>query len=422
MKPMPFIQSAVLLACALSLSGCWSVAVLGEAVKSSDSDGGLTDGSTGDSSTDDAGTSALACTTNQLDLLIMMDDSGSMRPEQQLLSTNLPKLVKMLTTGDILLNDVEGDASTHADNVRAFTSLHVAFVTSDMGTAGYAIPGCDHQPYGDDGVMRNEGDITAVGCTATYPRFLEFTTGGATTEAFAQEAVCIGHVGTTGCGFEQQLDSVLKALTPSTSPIRFFNNTTGHGDESATNNGFLRQDSVLAVLMITDEEDSSVQNPNIFNPSDQGVMDAMASGVALNIIGHFPPTDTYLYPVSRYIAGLKSLRSSTQPPVVFAAFTGVPTDLVSADGATNYDAILSDSRMQYSMSSTDNSKLTAACSVTFMEAGGAQDLRSADPERRLVEVAQGFGANGLVRSICEGDMSASFTALAKKIGGTACPL
>ena len=352
---------------------------------------------------------------DKVDLLFMVDDSGSMRPEQQILATNFPRMIQILVTGDRMLNDVAGHPETMTDNFPPVKDLHLGVVTCDMGTAGYAIPGCNHQPYGDDGVLRTAGDTSTSGCMASYPHFLSYPNGSESPTAFAMDFACVAKVGTSGCGFEQQLESPLKALTPATSPIRFFNNTTGHGDDPATNNGFLRSDSIVAIVVITDEESSDVQNPNIFNPADPGVMQAMANGVSLNIIGHFPPTDSYLYPTDRYVNGFQALRPNNPDLVIFAGITGIPLDLVPSSGGENYDAILADPRMQYAISATDNSKMKPACSVTFNEPGGAMDMRSADPERRLVQVAKGFGSNGTIQSICQTDFSPALDVIVSKI-------
>jgi hypothetical protein len=46
-----------------------------------------------------------------------------------------------------------------------------------------------------------------------------------------------------------------------------------------------------------------------------------------------------------------------------------------------------------------------------MSAGGA-----ADPPRRIVQVARGFGANGLVQSICQADFTPALDAIVAKLG------
>ncbi len=88
---------------------------------------------------------------------------------------------------------------------------------------------------------------------------------------------CISELGTGGCGFEQQLESPLKALSPKTfedaagnplfNPMRFISTTEsgtwGKGDvprAQGGNLGFLRPDtdaspSLVVVVAVTDEDD-----------------------------------------------------------------------------------------------------------------------------------------------------------------------
>ena len=63
------------------------------------------------------------CAATDVDLLFMIDNSGSMREEQENLIRELPRMVRVLTTGDR-----EGDGTQDFAPVR---SLHVGFVTSE---------------------------------------------------------------------------------------------------------------------------------------------------------------------------------------------------------------------------------------------------------------------------------------------------
>src|SRR5688572_12161461 len=65
---------------------------------------------------------------DQLDLLFVIDNSQSMREEQEKLKVQLPRLVKILTTGDL---DQDGDAE-----FQPVRSLHLGVISSNMGTLG----------------------------------------------------------------------------------------------------------------------------------------------------------------------------------------------------------------------------------------------------------------------------------------------
>src|SRR5204863_293336 len=82
--------------------------------------------------------------------------------------------------------------------------------------------------------------------------------------------------------------------------------------------GFLRDNSVLAVVIFTDEDDASVSNADIFDqdipftPNDPNVRCA------------FNPD--YLWPIDRYVDGIRSVEPEPDRLVVIS-LVGVPVDL-----------------------------------------------------------------------------------------------
>jgi hypothetical protein len=111
------------------------------------------------------------------------------------------------------------------------------------------------------------------------------------------DIACVAAMGTGGCGFTQPLEAALKAVTPTTSSITFAMGTVGHGD--GVNAGFVRPDSLLVVLVLTDEDDCSALDPDLFNPSS-----ARYTG-ALNLRCFMYPEA--VHPMSRYEDGLFAL-------------------------------------------------------------------------------------------------------------------
>src|SRR5262249_38392704 len=95
--------------------------------------------------------------------------------------------------------------------------------------------------------------VGGTGCMASYPHFLQFTAGTTDPTQYGADFTCLARTGTAGCGFEQQLDAMLKAVLPQTDPTIFAEGTHGHGDEA--NAGFLRTDSLIVLFVITDEDD-----------------------------------------------------------------------------------------------------------------------------------------------------------------------
>jgi hypothetical protein len=376
---------------------------------------------------------------DKVDILFMVDNSGSMREEQASLRKEFPKLIQTLTTG------MRPDGSKFS----AARDLHLGVVSSDMGLVGIPdIAGCENG-FGDDGIMLNTPNREISGCQASYPRFLSYLSGTNDPMQTATDFACIASLGTEGCGYEQQLESVLKALWPSVdidpktgnpiepNRIQFLRDSNGfgalgHGDQE--NVGFMRNDptqglSLLAIILVTDEEDCSSGTTEHFlpakylDPSDPRVMQDPNLRCFHN--------KGNLYPLERYIDGYKHLRPGNENLVIFGAIVGVPPELVeTADyAAVNwkkdterdafYQRILDDPQMQERPDPTrtpeQGGNLIPSCNVTGRGV--------AYPPRRIVEVARGFGENGAVFSICQEDLGPAVDAIIALIAerlGTVC--
>ncbi|HKP57805.1 MAG TPA: hypothetical protein VJV78_13830 [Polyangiales bacterium] len=359
---------------------------------------------------------------DKLDLLFVVDNSQSMAEEQAALNLQFPRLIKTLTSG------MRADGRPFP----AVRDMHLGVVSSDMGLAG--IPnafGCDING-GDDGVLQHKGGA-GPNCAATYPSFLSFERGVSDPDRVANDFGCIASLGTKGCGFEQQLEAGLKALWPKAytdkdgnvllgkqNPVSFLSTTAdgqwGHGDGSSTqggNAGFLRNDaregiSIIAVVVVTDEEDCSSIDTTHFT-SDR---DDPRSQQPVNLRCFLNKQN--LFKVDRYVQGFKALRPNAENLVIFGAIAGVPPDLVSADARARYDlkkddertayydAILNDPRMQERRNAvTDPLRANLEPSCFGENADG--ELAAAYPPVRIVEVAKAFGKNGVVQSICQKD-------------------
>ena len=416
------------------------------------SDGGSLDGDTtvGDMAVDamdgaDIGPDPIPCTlsgrsvavrleeVDSIDVLFMVDNSVSMREEQVALLEEIPLIVEVLADGDR-----DGDG---AQDFTPLASIHVGVITSDMGIGGVPINAAAHCDVllGDDGVLLTVPRGSDPSCELSYPPFLEFNGDTDNPALFAADVGCLAATGPNGCAFEQQLEAVLKALTPAGSDVVFeqargstlVRTTQGHGG-GGVNGGFLRDTSMLAIIMVTDEDDCSSRDIDLYD------LDASTARypVPTSALGSIAPNrqcaayrDVQYDVAKRYVTGLLAVRPDFYDLLVFAVIAGVAPDVIAANTTTetvddqtrtvtDYAAILASASMQ-ELSNAEADNLVPGCVRPNPDDPTNAALNNvAFPPRRLVEVAEGLdrlGAHGVVASICEardpenGDFQADFS-------------
>ncbi|MBL9004847.1 MAG: VWA domain-containing protein [Myxococcales bacterium] len=201
-----------------------------------------------------------------IDVLFLVDNSTSMSPKQKAIAQAIPAFIQKI------------DATK--------SNYHIGVTTSDVGTLppgktsfpGGAMETRCNTLRGDDGQLQNkacsarlmtQADMMSEfgqACKGTMnplcpdPSFVPSNAWiskdgdkvnvstpsamGLTPSQIAQRAFqCIGLVGDFGCGVEAPLEAAKRALD----------------EHLPANNGFLRPNSVLAVIFLTDEDDCSVQ-------------------------------------------------------------------------------------------------------------------------------------------------------------------
>ncbi|MCA9574408.1 MAG: hypothetical protein H6726_02585 [Sandaracinaceae bacterium] len=398
---------------------------------------------------------------DQIDLLFLVDNSASMREEQSALISEIPRLVTILATGQL------PDGATF----EPVASLRVGVITSDMGVGGVDtdVELLCGTPEGDDGLlltMHRGGDAT---CDDAYPRFLDFASTTDDPTAFADSVGCLADTGSDGCAFEQQLEAVLKALTPSTSDITFrrtrggveVSNTPGHGDtENAvdrgdgTREGFVRPNSLLAIVVVTDEDDCSSEDIDLYDVSEDSVypVPTFIDGQGIRRQARKRQCSAHRqaqHPIARYVDGLLALRPEAEGRLIFALLGGIAPEVVDTNSEQvvhngvpvlehDYAGMLADPSMEERPTSFGDD-LVPGCTRPNPEAPSNEFLRNdAYPPRRLVQVAAGLqerGAAGVVASICQavdaaqGDYRADFgpaidaivAAIASKIPSSCLP-
>lgn len=182
-------------------------------------DGGGGGGRDGGGSGPDADTGVCQA----MDVVFIVDDSGSMAEEQANLSASFPQFAQLL-----MEYEVDG---TPLDFQVAVTSSgrDVDYVIDNMGL---------QIPMSEDG---DNGEF--LRCNGGGPRWLSRATPN-----LATEFSCRAEVGTDGPGFEMPLLMSMTALRERVT--------------DGTNAGFLREDALLAVVYLTDEDDCSRTDNN----------------------------------------------------------------------------------------------------------------------------------------------------------------
>jgi len=163
----------------------------------------------------------------EVDVLLVVDNSGSMQPYQEKLSTNFESFLAYFT---------------------GYVDYRIGVVTSTLENPE-ALGGCTQEEID---AIPDGGEL--VGGTWISD---EDADGSA---RFAE----LVQVGTCGGGYEMGLETALLALTPPLS--------------DGANSGFLREDAYLSIIFVTDEEDSSPLSTNDYINAFRSIKGASARG------------------------------------------------------------------------------------------------------------------------------------------------
>jgi hypothetical protein len=254
---------------------------------------------------------------HSIDVLLMIDNSSSMADKQETLAVAVPQLLKQLVQPQCV--DSEGKAfnppivaalgaeqpcSQGAPEFNPVNDIHVGVVTSSLGDHGEGARCTPGQPSGyadgsvtipqapdvndksyligslDRGKLKLTSDQKANSTSFATVTEKGFLAWGSTSQASpspntpdldAATAIFRDMVSATdekGCGFEAQLESWFRFLIdpvppvlPLASPVG--NKTSRQGvddDLLAQRAQFLRPDSLVAIVMLTDENDCSLRD------------------------------------------------------------------------------------------------------------------------------------------------------------------
>ena len=198
----------------------------------------------------DAGEPVVFKPTRAVDILFVIDDSSFTTRMQDNLLRNFPTFLTRLL-------DRPG-----------FPNLHLAVISTDLGAGDGSVAGCD-ATGGKNGIFqytaRGTCPTSGLDAGATFISDINGVRNysGNLTDVFR----CIAALGESGCGFEHPLAAITRALGADLQPA------------PAENQGFLRPDAFLVIVVLTNEDDCST------SPSSP-VFDATAN-TALGPPGNF---------------------------------------------------------------------------------------------------------------------------------------
>jgi hypothetical protein len=155
----------------------------------------------------------------KVDLLFVIDNSGSMADEQLALAAAVPGFINAMQ------NEL---AETEGYNIGVVTTDLYIF---DVSCAPLSIGNL---------VTRTGGELSSNQQCGPYSSGLRFMTEN---DNLDNKFNCAARVGVSGNGDERPIEAMLTALRP---PLT---------DPGGCNEGFLRDDALLVVVIITDEED-----------------------------------------------------------------------------------------------------------------------------------------------------------------------
>ena len=215
---------------------------------------------------------------DKIDLVFMIDNSASMKDKQVMLAEAVPQMMRRLieplctdgTRREWPLVAGECGEGLHPE-FNPVRDIHVAVISSSLGGSGSAACDVSSEPTNDDRAhligLQRDGLTTyqGLGFLAWDPGGKQIPPGSSDIEAFTGELrALVEATGETGCGYEASLESWYRFLVQPDPPARLVvqdNRLVAEGvDEEllAQRRAFLRPDSLVAIVMLTDENDCSV--------------------------------------------------------------------------------------------------------------------------------------------------------------------
>ena len=289
----------------------------------------------------------------KVDLLFMIDNSSSMADKQSILSQVVGDLLRRLMnpacvdpiTGLVLgPRRSDGTCAAGEEDFNPILDLHVGIISSSLGSHGARLSnGQDVCPDLDPSTNPHNNDnahllvrtlVNGVEGIALQAEggFLSWSgTGNSETIVASFQSMVIG-VGQHGCGYEAQLESIYRFLNepnPYASIAVTGSNGSNPGETVLTDTDalllqqrrdFLRPDSLVAVVAVTDENDCSIN-------------DSFPQG----FYALLPPVSSALGQISQLQRGTSACDTNPNDPCCVSCAQALPagcTDTACQDGGS----------------------------------------------------------------------------------------
>jgi hypothetical protein len=226
---------------------------------------------------------------DKIDVLLVIDNSGSMADKQAILAHAVPDLVGALVNPPCLgpagqRQAMTGPLEPCPDGMeREFdpiADMHVGIISSSLGSHGSdQCAGAKHESENDQahllvrsGVQLDDGPVAGLDGQSFLVWDPETEDGSGATGAGETQAMIdtltgmVGGVGEVGCGYEAPFEAWYRFLVDP-NPYESIAVVDGVAQLEGTDqallsdrSAFLRPDSMLAIIMLTDENDCSIRD------------------------------------------------------------------------------------------------------------------------------------------------------------------
>lgn len=328
-----------------------------------------------------------------VDLLFVIDNSGSTDNKQKNFTDNFPAFMRKL----------EGIPG-------GLPNVRIGVVTSDIGAGGVMTNnGC--KGSGDGGRFQTTTPAGMDCGLQPGQQWLVANNGNTQNNlmpgrTLEQVFSCMATRGSKGCGFEHQLQAASVALNP-------------RPDWNPMNKGFLRDNAYLAIVLLTDEDDcSGPDNAGAFfgGAPPAGFVDNARCAAAGHLCNGAPvpgmdfsvplanckanPTPNGLLPVDQIVKSIKALKGGRDEKIIIGAIAGWPP--AGQEAAARYT-------LRRGNGGVD---LSQTCTV----AGGGT------PGLRIRSFVDSF-THGTLQTVCQPDFTGALEAIAdliKAVVGSPC--